>query len=301
MNLEPFFAKCEVLPEPDRRWAVAFCKTLDGVFDDECFEDLARVSTLFYGNGNGLSKAQYYRKRKLVVDFYQWLLEQNVVDEAFVAKICSLKLDDIVTDKELTTYYFASLDAALSFITQIGIMHGLGRPRDLLTIKSIAILSWYQFAPSDMVKMLKSDIDAEARTIHTRDGDAIILPSKYIDILQMFAETDVHKGFPNQKIQIFQPSFFLFRSSRQPQMTTNNIDCYLKRFNAETMGTQLLGLTALRKNGTMERIHNMENSGQTINSIVQSLIGSDRAMAFGYARFYRAWRAKFYPERSGSS
>ena len=83
MNFAPFYERCQQLPESDKRWADAFCETVNKIFDgDETqFTNHSLICRLFYGKGKSVSKAQYYRKRKLVRMFYEWLYEQGLVQK----------------------------------------------------------------------------------------------------------------------------------------------------------------------------------------------------------------------------
>ncbi|MBQ7171913.1 MAG: hypothetical protein IJR89_06530 [Clostridia bacterium] len=296
MNYEPFYERCRSLPETERKWAEAFCSTLDGVFDDEAFQSKQRACSLFYGKGTGLSKAQFYRKKKYIVELYQWLQEQGKVTQQFVNYVSGLKLEDVVSGTELDFYYFKDLDAVLGFVKEVGRKFDLYQDDDLLVIKSIVVLSWHSVDIKEMIGIKKSELDTANKTVHISGANerTIQLTEKEFSILKMFADKDIHKGFPMSKIQMYLSSRFLFRSTRQTQMSENNINCYLKRFNEEARQFgHALSLTALKKNGLFCEVLEKDNGEQSVNSILTPKC-ADRAMAFGYARFYQAWKERYH-------
>ena len=295
MDFTPFFKRCDNMPENDRRWAKSFCQTVSEVFGDSevRLQNIGDVCALFYGQGSGLSKAQFYRKRKFVVEFYTWLFEEHKVDQDFLSKVISLKMEDVITTDELEHFYFKNLDSALGFVNLVAVQKGFSQTEGVLNIKSLIILVWNGFDLMDIVELKKSDIDIGSDKI-LFDGKEVEIDHKYIKILSDFAKIDKHEGFPSGKVQDYLPSSYLFRSSRAAQLQPNNINCSLRRFNevAKYYG-HVLGLNALKKNGIFSRLSSSEDQVK-ISQQIQKMTGCDRFVAFDYAHFYVRWKEKFY-------
>ena len=296
MNYEPFYERCRAMPEKDQKWAKAFCETLNGVFDDQGFLCKQKVCKLFYGKGNGLSKAQFYRKKKFVVELYKWFCEEGKVSQEFVDYVSGLKQEDVISETELNTYYFKDLNAMLSFIKEVGLFYGLNEENDLLVVRTIAVLTWYSVDVTEMVEIRKKDLNSDNRSILVRGVNkrTVIMSDNAFGVVKKFAITDSLRGFPAAKTQNCLPSQYLFRSMKQTKLNENNINCFLKRFNKEArqFGHEL-SLVALKKNGLFCNVLEKDNGEQTVNMIMKPML-PDRQMAFGYAKFYRVWKEKFY-------
>lgn len=293
MNLSLFYSECQSLPENERRWVDAFYKTVVDTFgeQDQSFSDLHKVCSLFYGNHSSkLCKAQYYRKRKLVLELYTWLAKKNEVSDDFLEQVRNLKLQDVVSNAELYLHYFKDLDAALNFITKVGMTKGLGDYDDLLPIKAITILTWHQVATSELLDMKKSDLKIQDNAVAI--GDRVIqLDEKYFNILRRFSELDVHKGFPSQKMQVYVSSNFLMRSSKRINLCQNTLQKTLERFNTVAVehGKEL-SLVSLRRNGVFSQAYASASDDKTSNSIIQEILGCDTAFAYGYKELYERWK-----------
>lgn len=291
MDLSAFYEECQKLPDNERQWVDVFYKTVIEVFgeNNQSFEEYDKVYRLFYGNSSTLSKAQYYRKRNLVRKLYDWLSAQGSVSEDFCKKVNKLELKDVVSGVELYHYYFKNLDEALNFIALVGSSKNMGRFDDLLNIKSVVILSWYQISLNEICELRKSDLHSDDSTICV-GGKRIPIEKKYFDILKRFAELDVHDGFPTHKKQIYMTSHYLMRSARQISLNQNNIQKSLQRFNtiAVEYGKELSVLN-LRRNGIFSQVYTSQST-KTPSVLIQELTGCDTAFAFGYKEFYEKWR-----------
>lgn len=294
MNFDLFYERCQQLPENDKKWADVFCSTVSEVFggDEPNFEDLGLICRLFYGKGNSVSKAQYYRKKKFVHLFYEWLYDQGAVRQETLDRVFSLRLGDVITDHELSHYYFENLDGALDFVRTVGISRGLGDYDDLLNIKAIVILSWYQVDLNELQKIRKSDLQLETHTVLVGEKQ-IQLTAEHFNILQSFADIDVHKGFPSQKLQVYMPSPFLMRSARQTILNPNNIHQALQRFNsiAVKYGKELSVLN-LKRNGIFSQVY-AAGDEKAAGALIQELTGCDTAFACGYKELYENWKRFF--------
>lgn len=292
MNLSPFYEECQLLPENERQWVDVFYRSVVDVFgeDNQSFMDLHKVCRLFYGKSSSLSKAQYYRKRNLIRKLYDWLAEQRVVDEDFARKVYELKLQDVVSDSELYRYYFKSLDDCLNFISYVGKMKGFDEHDDMLNIKTIVILAWYQLELTEIQALHKSDLQLRTHSILI-NGRMIQLPVDHFNVLKRFSEIDEHKGFPAHRTQYYMPSQFLLRSARQENLTPNNIYQVIQRFNfvAVHYGKEL-SILNLKRNGIFSKVYEIAEDDKTTNVLIQELIGCDTAFAFGYKEFYERWK-----------
>ena len=298
MDFDSFRQKFANKPDREKKWADAFCDTLDGVFDDEAYQSKSKACALFYGKGNSLSKAQFYRKKKYVIELYQWLHEQEKVTQQFVDYVAGLKLEDVVSSAELDIYYFKNFDAALNFVRFVGSEYGLYNDNDLLLIKAFLVLAWNSVDIKEMALMRKSDLKKDAKTVNVRGDESrsIVLSNACFGILADFAAQNTYCGFPMSQERTYRSSRYLFRSSNKEQMTEDNIRWSVKNFNNEAKQYgHVLAPTALRKNGLFCVALEQDNGKQSINSLLIPMC-KNRQMAFGYARFYQAWKEKYHNE-----
>ena len=291
MELRAFYEHCQSLPENDRRWVNTFYEDIIKIFGEEhqTFENIEKVCRLFYGISSSLSKAQYYRKRKLVWELYKWLETQNAVSHEFAQKVYHLQLKNVVLNTELLRCYFKDLDEALDFVSFVGSMNGMGSYDDLLNIKSIVILIWNQVTVEELCELHKSSLVSELTSVSLRDK-TIYLDQKYFNILKRFSELDLHKGFPSQKMQIYLNSPYLIRSAKKIKLCKNNITKVILRFNAVSAkyGKEF-SILNLRRNGIFSKIYTSRRD-DTANTLIQELIGCDTSFAFGYKEIYEEWK-----------
>ena len=291
MNFNPFYERCQLLPDRDKKWVDTFFETVTKLFDGDepQFANRGLICGLFYGKGKSVSKAQYYRKRKLVRMLYEWLYEQGAVEQTVLEEVSSLRLRDVVTDRELSHYYFKDLDDVLDFVHIVGGAKGLGGYDDLLNVKAVIILSWYQVELLELQELHKSALQPETSTVLVGEKH-IKLAVEHFNILKRFAELDIHKGFPSQKQQVYMSSPFLMRSAKQISLSPNNVQKAIQRFNsiAVEYGKEL-SILNLRRNGIFSQVY-AAGDEKTTNTLIQELTGCDTAFAFGYKEFYERWK-----------
>lgn len=292
MDFSVFYAQCQSLPESERQWVDAFYNTVDEAFGEEQdFENLHKVCRLFYGRETSkLSKAQYYRKRKLVIKLYDWLEEQGAVSHDFVRTIHDLKMKDVLSESELRLHYFKNLNEALNFITRVGMSKGLGEYDDLLFIKSIVILAWYQVSVTEMVGLHKSDLIQQTNEVVV-GNKKIQIKNEYFAILRRFAELDMHKGFPSHKMQVYASSKFLMRTAKNSEVCPNNIAKTLSRFNAVAIDHgKELSILSLRRNGVFSQVYDSMSEDKSVGVLIKEICQCDTAFSYGYKEFYEKWK-----------
>ncbi len=291
MNLNEFYDDCQTLPDNERQWLDVFYRNVVEVFgeDNQNFDNDYNVCRLFYGRSLSLSRAQYYRKKKLVHRLYNWLTAKGAVSDEYASKVYDLRLQDIVLDSELYRYYFKDLDHVLKYISFVGRKNGMGAYDDMLNIKAIAILSWYNVGLAELLSLHKTDLHPATQTV-TTEKKQIHLSEEHFDILRRFAEVDIHRGFPSQKEQVYVESPFLVRSARQTHLNPNNIQCAIRRFNTvSTKYGKELSLLNLRRNGIFSEVYT-STEHKTVDSIIRDLIDCNVAFSLGYKEFYERWK-----------
>lgn len=297
MDFTPFYEKCKELPDNERRWATVFCRHVDEVFgnSDAQLHNIDKICTLFYGYGSGLSKAQFYRKRKLVMMLYSWLFENGRIDLTLYNSVAALRLEDVIRVEELNRYYFQSLDSALGFVSVVARMNNMSPDHDLLNVKSLVILLWHGVDLNDITNIKKNDVLFDGVVMRNGDRDRFVqIEAKYTGVLAEFASTEIHNGFPSGKVQEYLPSSYLFRSSRVAQMSANNINCMLRRFNedAEQYG-HTLSVVALKKNGIFCKVYESQDKERISEKLQEILQCNHRAELYEYVHLYQGWERKF--------
>lgn len=291
MKLTAFYDECQQVPEKEKARTDFFYQTICDTFGEDCdnFESMDKVCRLFYGNAKALSRSQYYRKRKLIRKFYDWLVGQNAVHKDFVQRVYDLQLQDVVSNVELYRYFFKDLDEALDFVRLVGAGKGMGRDKDLLSVKTIVILSWYQVELLELQELHKSDLQPETNTVLVGDKTIQLTP-EHFDILKKYAEAETYKSFPAQTPMVYISSPYLMRTNRRIQMNPVNLLKALERFNvvAEDYGRELSYFN-LKRNGIFSRIY-AAGDDKTANRLVRELTGCDTAFACGHKELYERWK-----------
>lgn len=295
MNFDLFYEKCQQLPEKNRPQAEVFYKNIVDIFgasESPRFDDANSICKLFYGNGKGLSKAQFYRRKGLIQMFYEWLYEQGHVDEAIVGMVRDLRLKDVILDNELRHYYFRDLDAALKFVSHVGSANGLTDQDDMLGYKAIVILAWYGISLPRAVDIKKGDLIIADHCIRV-GGDSVSLDESHFNVLLRYSDANQYKSFPTQKKQTYVNSPYLMRSSMQQHLTSNSVQCSIRRFNivASEYG-RMISVVNLKKNGGFCRILDSGVEDPPLSLIVE-LVGCDKPFAFAYKESYNRWKNLF--------
>lgn len=291
MDLSTFYEDCQKLPDNEKQWVDVFYNMVLEIFgvDNQNFENRDNVCKLFYGRSFTLSKAQYYRKRNLIRRLYDWLLAHGAVSKEFHNEVYNMKLHDVVSDTELYRYYFKNLDEVLDFVTLVGASKGMGEVNDLLNVKSIVVLSWYQVDLAEICSLKKSALQSSTYSILV-DDKRIHFEVDHYRVLERFAALDTHKGFPTTKTQFYVDSPYLMRSARKEMLNVDNIQNAIQRFNyvATGYGKEISALN-LRRNGVFNKVYSSKDE-KTANVLIQELTGCDTSFAFGYKEFYGRWK-----------
>lgn len=265
------------------------------VFEDENYCNDSKVRELFYAHGK-MSKPQFYRIKKYVKELYQWFFEQGAVTQSQIDFVKSVTIDDVVSQEEMSLYYFPNLDGALDFVTSVGAMNGLGDRNDMLMMKSIVVLSWYGVDVQQILSIRKSDLSYTTQTLFVDGDKAIKMEASHFDILYRFAMIDSHRGFPTGNMLVFQDSPYLMRTARSIQMNSNTVYQAIKRFNvvASAMSGRKIGISALQTNGVFCKMLTGGQESKDLTNTVQSATGCDRHEAFWYKAKYEKWKGVYY-------
>lgn len=296
MNFEPFFERCKKFPEKDRKFTNAFCAAVVTTFDNDDFKDVKKLSSLFYGKRDTLSRAKFHHYKSYVIAFYQWLLEEGFVDKEWLEFVKEIRYEDIDSNEQLQRYYFDSLDSALKFVRDVGKSCGLTGENDLLQIKAIIVLAWNGVESQEMLELRKTQLNKAEKSITISSKESsrtILLEEKYYDVIQRCADTDYQISYAGQK-QALVPSVYLFRSNRSDRLTMNGLKSCIKRFNLEARPNQSISVEELKKNGLFYKVLLNANNVTSVNSLIEELGGYDRQVSSGYAALYKKWKEKFY-------
>lgn len=290
MNYDLFCKQCQYIADSDKDAGQWFYDAAMRMFEARAdFGELSNISDLFYYGVDKVYKSLYFRRKRIICTFYDWLYEQGEVSKEKVEYVHNLQLEDVIADQEMNRFYFASLDLVLEYIAEVGKGRQMGGEFDMLNIKTIAILAWYGFGTEEMVDIQKADLNEKESVIKHND-EATFIDQEYMSILMRFAKNDSHLGFPAGNPQKYKPSLYLMRSARQEHMTANNIWGAIKRFNY--VGAEhgmALSIQCLRWCGIFRRIYDSD-SGESVNALIQREFGCDKAFASAYADRYERWK-----------
>ena len=300
IDFELFLNECNNLASYDMLSAKLLCRRAGEIFaynDDYSLPD--NIYKLFYSSDkSGLSKSQFYKLKKIVTLFYQWLNKKRVVSRAVVNFVDNIKLEDVISVNEISICYYRNLDEVINFISMVGRKKGLSGDDDLLNIKCVSVLAWHGIRIQQMPDLLLSDMRDDSFSIEVSNQNgkhSSVYLDKYYGHIKRLSLITEYRGFPSGKLERLPSSEFLFKSPRNDFLSANGISHLIERFNQEAyvLFNKKISLSALYRNGVLFKMYELEKErGLDISkgSLVKELIDCDRPFAFGYAKLFGKWK-----------
>lgn len=300
MNFEPFYERCEQLPPRERSASVEICSMLPKIFADMNYGSIEKVKYLFSGSKSHIGRTQFNCKRKVILMLYEWLLQLGEVTNETIEDIKALRIQDVISDRELSKYYFRDFNDCIKFIDLVCSQNGSTEKNGgALQMKSIVILLWNFVDLNEMPSIRKSDIDTENKIVKIRGNNArdVALGDYEISVLREFATRDRFNSIGGGYSMFYCSSPYLFRSSKSPQIDYNSIFCYIKKFNSlSEKYKRCISASSIRQNSVFCRILDDEVAGAPAASLISDVIGCDASAAHSYAQTYRWWKSMFVKE-----
>lgn len=295
MNLGSFCDSCVEKGIASERSMEYFRKVVDDIFDDN-FEDEECIERLYYMDSETLSHSKFFKTKKIILEFYSYLLDEGVVDGHTWKYVQSLKYDDVISGYELRRYYFKNLDDVLSYISAMADLVGEADGIELLDVKTIAVLAWHGMRPQQMVEVLKRDVHIDDGSSYISfGGKKMSVDRNGLAVVKRFADTDEYKDFPKGRSFHMRDSFHLMRSCRKEPLEANNVYGIIRRFNeAASKYHRRLNFSCLVKNGIMHRAMESGRGADHIRETISDVAECDYAFSFQYAVFYKKWSEFYY-------
>ena len=269
MNCQSFLQNTEGYTPVQLQLLPKICEAVEE-FDDvvELATEKNMLSLFSVTKAPSLSKAQFYNIKAIILRLYQWLADRGEINPAMITQILMpINYETAVAELEIDACYFKNLKFVIEKIEQAGAFGkvDLSGERDLLMVKSIAILAWNGLNPDQMREIKKIDLHDDDKSVTTQIGK--VFCGDFYKYLRWQADIDEHRGYPSGKVQRYKASPYLFRSHMNVQSTRDNITSAINRLNVglDDRGMKRINIATLKKNGQMYRVMELDkNDGNTI-------------------------------------
>lgn len=264
-----------------------------------------------------LNRSSFSGQKKMLLYFIDYLDSVGIIDNAQEAKtyIDSIIYTDTVTNKT-SKALFKNLDDILFSIDYIGaVSFDIARkaPRsqvrrkefkpydsekELLIVKSIAILSWYGYSYPEMLALKKDEIIKSDNDYYIiKSGEKVNINKRYYDILVMQANTMQYRGLPSGRLtKYYKDSEFLIRSTTPSEPTVQTISCIMQRFNIQAKKLNYpksYDYDRIRLCSIFAKVREMKPKTQKEYVDASISLGIDRHEAYIKYPIYKQWLKLF--------
>lgn len=293
--IERYYKDCNESKEIDVNRFLLHIETLAdeiNVSIEDALKNKAILIKAFYiqGSSGNISRSHYQKIKKYISD----LMDMYNVS----AEIPSCKE---VIDSNETIGLFGSLDDLLNFIDKVGeaCLGAEYNPlQDLIVIKTICILSWNKFSPSEIIAIKADDLQFGKNGTYTilHKGQEVEFSKAATEILKAMCKLETYKALPSgKKIRLVgnDISEYLLRpaiSAKQTGMRYKDevaITSILSRFNksAPSEFNKVILLRNLKNNASFLEIYHATTE-ERLNEKIMRIMQTDRISALSYEKQY---------------
>lgn len=271
-----------------RNWIAQVEKYANHKSISECMRSKEFILTCFYASKTTtVSRAQYHRIKEILLNICDFLY----IDEAIIPS------REEVIEASFMCGFFKSLQAALSFIDEIGgdLIEDYSVNDGLIRLKSIAILAWIGFTSNEVVELMCSDIVQTNDGFFIRRGEKNIPISKDMyEILSLQAEKDYVVTFPRGRSYKYKvETNYLIKNRVGEQMQTDNIHHLFKQFNDESGSIYVLSFKGLQMSSLFVKLYE-DDTQEDLYTKIQRIANCDKRVSYGYKKIYLQWVKKFF-------
>lgn len=290
MNYKPFYQYCKSVKLDNSTDRLdAFIEKLGVVFSTPDFENIDLTHQLFLGRTGGCSCGLFYPQKRLVVAFYEWLREKNLVSDEYLGIVKQITHLEIMNTEQVLSSYFKDCQSMLDYIDLVGEPYGLGGKRDMLFLKTICILSWYGLDRDEICEIRIADLNDRDFCIIVGDKKIQFKPDIF-EYIRLYSISTEMASLPSGKIIKFHDTGYLLRGKCPQQYKANNISLLLGRFNRLSMG-KTLQLWEIRRNGLFQRIYDSGKDNEAQKILIDE--GYEEKQALRCVQLYKVWKEKY--------
>lgn len=203
--------------------------------------------------------ASYFSKLRSAVKAYiTYLVDKKLLSSDHLDTIGKIKFTEISNQKGSTSAiaYFYSLEELDHAIEDtLNASKSYDETRFDMAICAL-YLAWFGFDRDEIIRLLKCDVQKNGVLRH---GSLVLMPTSVCAVIQRYCQAE---GYSQQAKGIifhkYQPSEYLFRSTRAATIDYSQLTSAINRFKAVSEGKHLLEYDAVRKSGILYRVHRLE-------------------------------------------
>lgn len=211
-----------------------------------------------------IRSASYFNKLRSAVKAYaSYLVDKKMLSSDHLHTIAQIRfteigLQTVVTSKSMYFRSLAELDHAI--LDTLSKSESYDDTRYDMAVCAL-YLAWFGFDRHEITELLKTDVSETGVACR---GRLIPMPDSVCAVIQRYCASEGY--FQRAKGIIFhryQPSIYLFRSTRLAQITDySQLTSAINRFKTVSHGDYPLEFDAVRKAGILHRVHELDSEGK---------------------------------------
>lgn len=272
-----------------RNWFAQVEKIANGTPLEECFRSKDFLLKCFFTSKTStVSRSQYQRIKEILL----YIFDCCNIDKAIIPS-----RDEVIEASQMCGF-FADLHSALCFIDEIGrnTITNYNPAIGLVRLKSIVILAWLGFTPSEMVELVRSDIKVGNIISIQKGNEQIEISNELFKILSLQAEQDGVMTFPRGRIYAYKiETEYLIKNRIGEPMLPDHLHHLFKQFNEYANGLSVLSFKGLQISSLFAKIRE-DKSSEDLYTKIQKHAHCDKRVSYGYKKLYSQWSKKFFNE-----
>lgn len=211
-----------------------------------------------------IRSASYFNKLRSAVKAYvSYLVDKKMLSSDHLHTIAQIRFTEIglqtgTTSKTIYFHSLAELDHAI--LDTLAKSESYDETRYDMAVCAL-YLAWFGFDRHEITELLKTDV---SDTGVLRRGRLVPMPASVCSVIQRYCASEGYsqraKGIIFHK---YQPSSYLFRSTRLAQITDySQLTSAINRFKTVSKGTYPLEYDVVRKSGILNRVCMLELEGK---------------------------------------
>lgn len=279
----------EIKKDSIRNWFSQVSKMTNSENIEECFKSKNFLLRCFYSSKTTtISRSQYQRIKEILL---------CILDYCHIDKSIIPTREEVIEESNMCGF-FCDLHSVLNFIDEVCIdkINDYNPRVGLIRIKSIAILTWLGFSPSEIGTLIRADIKVGNR-IYIKKGDEEIEISKELfQILSLQAEQGYVMTFPRGKRYKYKvQTEYVIKDRDGNQLPVNKIYRLFNLFNEASNKLSVLSFKGLQISSLFVSIRE-DKSNEDLYTKIQRHAHCDKHVSYGYKKLYSQWVKKFFNE-----
>jgi len=222
--LKECFAAKTVPPYAKKSYEVILdriCETFDGA-DETDYSNIQKISSLFFEER--MSRSSFQKRKRALLDLYEFLNKINVVDDEIIAFIQRISLEDAMASA-VQPLLFSNFDEMIRYMSLIN--------AQAAPAMCIAILSWYGLSIREIANLRMDELDflnGRVRCHNEQESKEYLIPMEHIENLIGLASKTSFQISDGRTYQ-YTPSDFVVKLRNANRPSEVAIRLIVHRFN----------------------------------------------------------------------